>query len=326
MKRVPIPHTELEVSQIGFGCMGLGGGFTQGPLSAGHEQQVRLFLDTADEVGVNLFDHADIYAFGRAEEAFGKVLKERPSLRDRIVIQSKCGLRRLEGPYGKPVALIDFSYEHILASVDGILRRVGTGYLDILLLHRPDVLMEGEEVARAFATLKKSGKVRHFGVSNQNRYQMEYLQSFLPDPLVANQVQMSLLHSGFVEQGISFNQSASAYPDGLEGLSEYCRMKGVKLQAWAPLARGLLSGAAVTGQPDAVIKTAALVKDLAAQHGVSVEAIVLAWLLRHPAGILPILGTTRPERLRACVQATTIELSRLEWYGLFASARGLPMP
>jgi predicted oxidoreductase len=326
MKKTAIAHTELEVSQIAFGCMGLGGGFTQGSLTAAHEQQARLFLDTADEVGVNFFDHADIYAFGRAEEVFGRVLKERSSLRDRIVLQSKCGIRRLEGPYGKPVALFDFSYEHILASVDGILRRLGTEYLDILLLHRPDALMEGEEVARAFAALKQAGKVRYFGVSNQNRFQMEYLQSFLPEPLVVNQIEMNLLHSGFVEQGISFNQAAPAYPDGLEGLSEYSRTKGVKLQAWSPLARGVLSGSGGTDQPDAVIKTVALVKDLATQHSVSAEAIVLGWLLRHPAGIQPILGTIRPERLKACVEATTIELSRVEWYSLFASARGLPMP
>lgn len=326
MRKIAIPHTELEVSQMAFGCMNLGGGFTRGPLTAAHEQQVRQFLDTAVEVGVNVFDHADIYAFGRAEEVFGRVLKERPSLRDGIVIQSKCGLRRIDGYDGTAVPLFDFSHEHIIASVDGILRRLGTEHLDILLLHRPDALMEGEEVARAFADLKQRGKVRYFGVSNQNRYQMEYLQSFLPEPLVVNQVQMSLLHSGFVEQGISFNQAAPAYPDGLEGLSEYCQMQGVKLQAWSPLARGLLSGAAVIGQPEVVIKTAAMVKNLAARYNVSAEAIVLAWLLRHPAGIQPILGTIQPERLRACVQATTIKLSRLEWYGLLASARGLPMP
>ena len=306
--------------------MGLGGGFTQMSLTAAHEQQVRQFLDTAAEVGVNFFDHADIYAFGRAEEVFGRVLNERPSLRDRIVIQSKCGIRQLPGPDSKPVPLFDFSFEHIVASVDGILRRLGTEHLDILLLHRPDALMEGEEVARAFANLKQSGKVRYFGVSNQNRYQMEYLQSFLPDPLVVNQIQMSLLHSGFAEQGVSFNQAAPAYPDGLEGVSEYCAIKGVQLQAWAPLARGLYSGATLTGQPDAVVRTSALVKNLAAHHAVSAEAIVLAWLLRHPAGIQPVLGSVEPERLRACAQATTISLSRLEWYGLLAAARGLPMP
>jgi predicted oxidoreductase len=326
MKNILIPHTELEVSPLAFGCMGLGGGFTQPSLTAAHEQQVRQFLDTAAEVGVNFFDHADVYAFGRAEEVFGTVLKERPSLRDQIVIQSKCGIRRLAGPDGKSVPLFDFSHEHIISSAEGILRRLGTEHLDILLLHRPDALLEGEEVARAFADLKQSGKVGYFGVSNQNRHQMEYLQSFLPDPLVANQIQMSLLHSGFIEQGISFNQAAPAYPDGLEGLSEYCSMQGVQLQAWAPLARGLLSGAALTGQPDAVIKTAAMVKNLAAQYSVSAEAIVLAWLLRHPAGIQPVLGSIQPERLRACAQATTIKLSRLEWYGLLASARGLPMP
>lgn len=325
MKTFTIPHTDLQASILGLGCMALGGGWAPGALTPELEHQARAFLDAAAELGTNFFDHADIYAFGRAEEVFGRILKERPALRDGIILQSKCGIRMSNDPPGSPQRF-DFSAAHIEASVNAILRRLATDRLDILLLHRPDPLMEGEEIARAFDALKAAGKVRYFGVSNQSRFQMEYIQSFLPDPLVANQMEMSLLHSGFVEAQISVNQRAAAYPDGWEGLVEYCRLKGAVLQAWSPLAQGLLSGRDLTGQPDNVKAAAALVAQLAHARGVSAEAVALAWLLKHPARIQPILGTARPERLRACAHALDIELTRDEWYSLFAAARGRPMP
>jgi predicted oxidoreductase len=326
MEKTRIPHSDLEVSRLCAGCMGLGGGWGRGlTLASEHERQAAAFVDAALELGIDFFDHADIYAVGRAEEAFGRVLKGRPGLRDRIVIQSKCGIRWKDEPPGTPQRY-DFSAEHIRRSVDGILRRLGIDRLDILLLHRPDVLWEGEEIARAFDELKSAGKVRYFGVSNLNRHSMEYLQSFLPDPLVANQLQMSLLHHGFAEAGISFNQSSPTYPDGWEGVLEYCRLEGVSLQAWSPLAKGLLSGAELSGQTEPIIRTAALVAELAARYGAPPEAIVLSWLLKHPAGILPVLGTTKPERLEACARALDVDLSREEWYLLFETARGRPMP
>ena len=199
METIKIPHTDLEVSRLALGCMGLGGGWdADTQLTTDHERQAREFLDAAEEIGANFFDHANIYGRGRAEEVFGRVLKERPSLRDRIVIQSKCGIRWADDPPGTPQRF-DFSRDHILESVDAILARLRTDRLDILLLHRPDPLWEGEEIAEAFGKLHHAGKVRYFGVSNQNRFQMEYLQSFLPDPLVADQVEMSLLHHGFAE-------------------------------------------------------------------------------------------------------------------------------
>ena len=252
-------------------------------------------------------------------------MRERPGLREKIVIQSKCGIRWADDPPGTPQRF-DFSYEHVLSSVDAILKRLGTDYLDILLLHRPDVLWEGEEIARAFALLKAEGKVRYFGVSNQNRGMMEYLQSFLPDPLVADQLQMSLLHHGFAEMGVSFNQASSGYPDGWEGTLEYCRMKGVGLQAWSPLDRGALTGGDLSKLGEPAKKTAVLVKEYAAARGVPAEAIALAWLLKHPAKIVPILGTSRPDRLAACARSLEVTLSREEWYRLFETARGRPMP
>jgi predicted oxidoreductase len=325
MESIKIPNTGLEVSRLAFGCMGLGGGWApHTELTSEHEQQTREFLDAAEELGVNFFDHANIYGRGRSEEIFGRVLKERPSLREKIVIQSKCGIRLANEPPGTPNRF-DFSRDHILESVDAILARLRTDRLEILLLHRPDPLWDGEEIAEAFQRLKLSGKVRYFGVSNQNRFQMEYLQSFLADPLVANQVEMNLLHHGFVESGISFNQPSPHYPDGWEGTMEYCRTKGVLLQAWSPLARGILMGN-LDDQPRNIKEAATLVQELAQGHQTTAEAILLAWLLKHPAKIQPVLGTTRPDRLRDCAKALSVNLSREDWYSLFAAARGAPMP
>ena len=193
------------------------------------------------------------------------------------------------------------------------------------MLHRPDPLWEGEEIAEAFQKLRLSGKVRYFGVSNQGRFQIEYLQSFLPEPLVVNQVEMNVLHHGFVELSVSFNQNSPRYPDGWEGTMEYCRMKHILLQAWSPLAQGALTGN-LDDQPENIRKTATLVQEYARRHQTTAEAILLAWLLKHPAKIQPVLGTTRPARLRACAKALSISLSRDEWYSLFAAARGASMP
>jgi predicted oxidoreductase len=306
--------------------MGLGGGWEPDTVvNADHIDQAAEFIDGAMELGINFFDHADIYARGRAEEAFGRVLVETPGLREQMVIQSKCGIRFADEPAGTPQRF-DFSATHIIASVEGILRRLHTSYLDILLLHRPDPLMEPEEIARAFSELKKAGKVRYFGVSNQNRAQMEFLQNYLPEPLVANQLEMSLLHHGFAEAAISFNQHASGYPDGWEGTLEYCRLKGLNLQAWSPLAHGALVGRDPGRLDEKGQKLVELIRTMSLARDLPPEAIALAWLLRHPAKIIPVLGTSRPERLAACVRALEIELTRADWYLLFETARGARMP
>jgi predicted oxidoreductase len=305
--------------------MGLGAGWVKDtPLTKAHEKLAREFLDTGLELGANFYDHANIYGRGSSEEVFGRILKERPGLRDQLVIQSKVGIRWGDDPQGAPHRF-DYSRQHILEATNAILQRLGTDHLEILLLHRPDPLWDAQEVAEAFALLKAQGKVRYFGVSNQNRFQMEYLQSMLPDPLVANQLQLSLLHHGFLEAGISFNQHAPGYPDGWEGTVEYCRMNKVVMQAWSPLDRGALTDD-VAGKPENVKATAALVKKLAKDHETTAEAIQLAWLLKHPAGIMPVTGTSKPERLRACGKALDVTLSREEWYSLFAAARGASMP
>ncbi|MGO8692475.1 MAG: aldo/keto reductase family oxidoreductase [Rectinemataceae bacterium] len=326
MEMIKLANTDIEVSRLCAGCMGLGGGWERNTvIDSGHLAQARDFISANLDLGINFFDHADIYARGRAEEVFGRVLKERPSLRARIVLQSKCGVRWADDPPGAPQRF-DFSAGHIIASVDASLKRLGTDYLDILLLHRPDVLCDGEEVASAFSSLKSEGKVRYFGVSNQNRSWIEYLQSFLPNPLVVNQVQMSLLHHAFVEVAVSFNQEASGYPDGWEGLIEYCRLKGVCLQAWSPLDKGRLVGAKDAGADLSANKAATLVSKMAIERNVKPEAIALAWLLRHPAKIVPVLGTTRPDRIAACARAIDVNLSYEDWYSLFEAARGKAMP
>jgi predicted oxidoreductase len=326
MQMIKMANTDLSVSRLCAGTMGLGGGWNRATtITKELEAEARSFIDEALALGINFFDHANIYAFGRAEEVFGRALRADKSLRDRMVIQSKCGIRWVDDPPGSPQRY-DFSHDHILEAVEASLRRLGTDHLDILLLHRPDVLWEGEEIARAFAELKAGGKVRYFGVSNLKRSGMEYLQGFLPDPLVANQLQMSLLHFGFAEAQISFNQESPEYPDGWEGVLEYCRLEGVSLQAWSPLARGVLTGGSLSGESEAVRKTAALVAQYGSARGLPAEAIVLAWLLKHPARVVPVLGTTKPERLVACAKSLDMELSREEWYRLFETARGRAMP
>lgn len=326
MEMVSLPNTELKVSRIIAGCMGLGGGWEKNVvLGERHEAQAEDFLAKALDVGINYFDHADIYAWGKAEEIFGRTLALHPGLRANIVIQSKCGIRWADDPPGSPHRF-DFSRGHILDAVEGTLRRLHTDYLDILLLHRPDVLWEGEEIAEAFASLKAEGKVRYFGVSNFNRASMEYLQHFLPDPLVADQVQMSLLHHDFAVAGISFNQAVPDYSNGWEGALEYCRLNGVSLQAWSPLDKGVLSAEDLSGLTPVQRKTAILAREMAKARGLPAEAIALAWLLRHPARIMPVLGTIRPERIEACAKATEVTMTREEWYGLFEAARGLGVP
>jgi len=325
MQQINLPHTSLQGSKLILGCMGLGGGWEKDTvLTKADEKEAREFLDAGLELGANFYDHANIYGRGRSEEVFGRILKERPGLRDQLILQSKVGIRWGDDPAGAPHRF-DYSRQHILEATEAILKRLGTDHLEILLLHRPDPLWDAQEVAEAFALLKAQGKVRYFGVSNQNRFQMEYLQSMLPDPLVANQLQLSLLHSGFVEYGISFNQHAPQYPDGWEGTVEYCRMNHVVMQAWSPVDRGALT-ADVSAKPENVKATSALVKSIAKTHDTTPEAIQLAWLLKHPAGIMPVLGTSKPERLRACAKALDVTLSREEWYSLFAAARGATMP
>jgi predicted oxidoreductase len=260
----------------------------------------------------------------KAEQVFGQVLKERPELREQLFIQTKCGIRFADED-GNP-ARYDFSKEWILSSVEGSLERLHTDYLDVLLLHRPDPLMEPEDIAEAFTTLKKEDKVRHFGVSNFHNHQIAFLQSYLPDPLVANQIHLGLDHLDWIEQGIMFNNTEGKHINFAPGTLEYCRMNGIQIQAWGSMAQGIYSGLSLKKQPKRVKRTAKLVVNLAEKYETSLEAIVIGWLLRHPAAIQPVIGTTKPNRIRASAKALDLELSREEWYALFVSARGESVP
>ncbi|MDP1698432.1 MAG: aldo/keto reductase [Xanthomonadaceae bacterium] len=324
MKTLPIPHTDLVVSRIALGCMQLGGSWDDAALSGSVRSRALRLVSAAVEQGINLFDHADIYTHGKSEAVFGDVLQQVPGLRQRIVIQSKCGIRFADTPNTGDPARYDFSHAHITASVEASLRRLRCDHLDILLLHRPDPLIEPEQVASAFDALHGSGKVRYFGVSNHNAGQIALLQRYLAQPLVINQLELSLLHTQLIDDGIMVNAAAATYA-AASGTLDYCRAQELLIQAWSPLAGGALIAPPAQASPQ-VHAAAGQVAALADAHGTSREAIVLAWLLRHPAAIQPVVGTTKVDRLLACCQADAVSLSREDWYRLYHAARGMPLP
>jgi predicted oxidoreductase len=319
-----VPHTDLEVSCIGYGCLKLGGSWDRTPLSGAERSRAAHIIATAIDQGITLFDHADIYTYGKSEAVFGEVLQQLPGVRDEIVIQSKCGIRLPDDPRPGDPPRYDFSYHHILGAVEGSLRRLHTGHLDVLLLHRPDPLVEPEEVAKAFAELQRSGKVRYFGVSNHSAAQMTLLQRHLDQPLVINQVELNLLHAHLITDGIGANQEGVPHT-AAAGTLDYCRLHNIMIQAWAPVAGGILIDPP-PGAEERVRETAKRVAKWAKDKATSQEAIVLAWLLRHPAHIQPIIGTTNPDRLVASCLADRLDLSREEWYTLLVTAKGSSLP
>lgn len=322
---LPINKSGLPASQLIYGCMGLGGGWTREPIQPEHITQAHEVVELVLENGINMFDHADIYAFGKAEIVFGQVLKEKPVLRENMVIQSKLGIRFPDEEKGIP-ARYDFSNSYILDSVDGILSRLNIDYLDVLLLHRPDALMDAREVGEAFHQLKATGKVRYFGVSNMSAGQIRLLQSHCNEKLVVNQLEMSLDKIGWLENGVHVNQVAARDNVFPEGTLEYCQLENIQLQAWGSLAKGLYTGRDVENESENVKNTALLVQKLAEEKQVSREAIVLAWLMKHPVAIQPVVGTTNLDRIKACVEAEKVSLSRDEWYTLYVSSRGIGLP
>lgn len=325
MRKLPINENGLNASEIVFGCMGLGGSWDRSPVEPVHVKQAHEAVDAALASGINMFDHADIYTMGKAETVFGQVLKEKPGLRDEIIIQSKCGIRFADQESGLP-GRYDFSKSYILDSVDGILSRLGIDHLDILLLHRPDALMEPAEVGEAFHQLNASGKVRSFGVSNMSAGQIRLLQRHTDEKILVNQLEMSLHKIGWVETGVHVNQEAARQNTFPEGTLEYLQMEGIQIQSWGSLAKGLYSGKNIENESDSVKNTAALVKKLADEKQTSREAIVLAWLMRHPAAIQPVIGTVNPERIKASAEAVNINLTRDEWYSLYVTSRGVTLP
>jgi predicted oxidoreductase len=325
MTIMPLAKRGISTSRLVLGCMPFGGGWNRNPITDADVLKAEQAVDAALSIGISMFDHANIYTMGKAEATFGAILKRRPDLRERIVIQSKCGIRLAEDAVP---TRFDFSKTHILEAVDGILQRLSVEYLDILLLHRPDALMEPDEVAEAFGTLKAAGKVRYFGVSNMSAGQIQFLQRALPDQIAVNQLEMSLAHLDWLDQGIHVNQTAGTTVNFAEGLLEYCQMANIQVQAWGPLAQGRFSGRAVADEPDNIKQTAELVKQLATAKETTPEAIVLGWLMRHPALIQPVIGTMNVDRIRACQDAErqAQAMTREEWYTLYVRARGKNMP
>ncbi|VTS22303.1 aldo/keto reductase [Streptococcus pseudoporcinus] len=269
------------------------------------EETIRTALDE----GISFIDHADIYGNGESEIRFAQAAKHLGLSRDDYLLQSKCGIRK---------GFFDFSKDHIMASVDGILKRLETDYLDFLVLHRPDILMEPEEVAEAFTELEKAGKVRYFGVSNQNRYQMELLQAYMDQKLVVNQMQLSPAHTPMFDSALNVNMRNQAGIDRDNGLVDYCRLNKVTIQAWSPFQIDLDKGL-FTGNPD-YQELNETIATLADQYRVSAEAIIIAWILRHPAQMQAIVGSMNPDRLRKIAQANSITLSRADWYDIYRSA------
>ncbi len=318
----PLQQYFPDISPLVFGCMGLGGDWNSPQTTQEQQNAGFLALETALEQGFNCFDHADIYTRGKAESLFGQFLATQPNLRDQIVLQSKCAIRFADS---EQVGRYDFSAAYIEHSVEQSLRRLQTDYLDILLLHRPDPLMDVNEVALVLDKLQHSGKVRHFGVSNFGAPQQQLLQSALKQPLVVNQLQMSLGQLDWLEANVLTGMAQGAQHYFGYGTVEYCQLHKVQIQAWGSLAQGKFSGAGrdLTASEQ---KTADLVAKMAAEYQVSAEAIVLGWLMRHPAGIQPVTGTINPARIKACAEAADVQLNREHWYALYVASRGQPLP
>ncbi|HSN37105.1 MAG TPA: aldo/keto reductase [Arthrobacter sp.] len=308
-----------------YGCMGLGGSWSSEPHSSAHVEEAAAAVDAALAAGITLFDHADIYRGGKSEAVFGEVLAQTPGLRERVRLQTKCGIRLneqgLETHY-------DLSRDAILARVNESLARLRTDYVDVLLLHRPDPLMDPAEVASAVGQLMDEGKVRALGVSNMSGAQIEVLQDRLETPVVANQLEMSLFKRAWLESTVLVNHADGTDYSFPHGTVEHCARRGITLQAYGSLARGLYTGAPAPAPSAAEEATAALVAQLAAEKKTTGESVLLGWLMKHPAGIAPVIGTANPDRIRACAGAAEVagSLSRAEWYRLWVTARGSNIP
>ena len=320
--RVPAAQPAQELI---YGCMGLGGSWSSEPHSSADVDEAAAAVDAALEVGITLFDHADIYRGGKSEAVFGEVLAQMPGLRERIRLQTKCGIRLneqgLETHY-------DLSGDGILTRVNESLARLRTDYVDVLMLHRPDPLMDPAEVASAVRQLMAEGKVRALGVSNMSGSQIEVLQDRLGTPVVANQLEMSLLKRAWLESTVLVNHAEGTDYSFPHGTVEYCVRHGITLQAYGALAQGLYTGAPAATPSAAEEATAGLVAQLAAEKKTTGESILLGWLMRHPARIAPVIGTAKPDRIRACADAAAVAagMTRAQWYRLWVTARGSNIP
>lgn len=303
MRYITLGQDDKELSEIVLGMM---------RIEDKSVKEVEELVETALSVGINAFDLADIYGRGRCEELLGLVLKNRPDLREKMWIQSKCGIRIEEFTY------FDFSKDYIIKSVDGILQRLKIDHLDSLLLHRPDALMEADQVAEAFDLLYKQGKVRNFGVSNQNPMMMELLKKDVKQPLAVNQLQLSAAFTPGFESGFHVNMedSQAAMRDG--SIFEYCQLHDVVIQAWSVLQFGYFKGNFVGNEKFQALNQ--VLDRLAIKYGVTSSTIAISWILRYPAKMQAVVGTTNPKHLREVSQAGNFCLTRKEWYEIYLAA------
>lgn len=300
MKKIMLKDSSMQLPLIGLGCMRIPALKTK--------EAVRNLVDAAMDEGITFFDHADIYGGGEAESLFGAAVKG--ISRGSMIIQTKCGIR--------PGVCYDFSRDYILQSVEDSLKRLDMDHIDILLLHRPDALMEPEEVAEAFDRLEAQGKVRYFGVSNQNPFQIELLNRYCKNRIILNQLQFSIAHCTAVDSGLNVNISneAGVMRDG--GILDYCRLNGIRIQAWSPFQYGMFQGTFLGNEKFPQLNR--YITELAEKYQVTDSAIAAAWIMRHPAGIQTIAGSTSTQRIQDIAKACTIELTRQEWYGLYMAA------
>lgn len=302
MRTQKLGSSNLEVPVVAVGCM---------RINSLDKAEAERFVQTCIEQGGNFFDHADIYGAGKCEEIFADAVHMSSSVREGLILQSKCGIR-------PDIGTFDFSKEYILAAVDGILKRLRTDYLDVLLLHRPDALVEPEEVAAAFDQLESSGKVRHFGVSNQHPRQIELLKKYVRQPLVANQLQLSITNAHMITNGLNVNMLNDESVDRDGGILDYCRLNDITIQPWSPFQYGFFEGVFIDSPKYPELN--AKLDEAAAKYGVSKTTIAIAWLLRHPAHMQPVTGTTNLQRIKDCLAAANVHLTREEWYGILLAA------
>jgi len=306
MRTMNLGVSTLQVPVIATGCW---------RINKLGKQEAERFVQASIEIGANFFDHADVYGGGECEKIFAEAVHMNSSIREKILLQSKCGIRM--------GVAFDFSKEHILEAVDGSLKRLKTDYLDVLLLHRPDALVEPEEVATAFDILYNSGKVRNFGVSNQNPMQIQLLKKHVKHPILVNQLQLSITNATMISQGLHVNMQDDPAVNRDGSVLDFCRLNDITIQAWSPFQHGFFAGVFLDN-PDFSVLNAAI-DEIAAQYSVSNTTIVIAWLLRHPANIQPITGTMNVKRLLDCAKAADIKLTREDWYKIyFAGGNDLP--
>lgn len=301
MKRIILGGSGISVPAIAVGCM---------RITSLDAAGAKAFVRTALDAGANFFDHADIYGDGVCEEIFADAIGMNPAVREKIILQTKCGIVR-----GK---MFDFSKEHILASAEASLKRLRTEYLDVLLLHRPDALVEPAEVAAAFDRLHASGKVRNFGVSNQNPMQMQLLRKSVRQPLVANQLQLSAGFANMIAKGLHANMLDDAAIDRDGYVLDFCRLNDITVQVWSPFQYGFFEGVFI-GNPRFPELNAALDR-LAEKYGITPAGVAAAWLFRHPADFQVVTGTTKTARLLECIRASDVRLSREDWYAVYLAA------